>query len=113
MSLIQGTAAAYAICKKGVDKSFWSATDHGQEVVNLVKMWTSTILGACVLWLLVMVGAWIFYPPVGSAQIMSFLLLFFMVVNVWTPVLDIRGFLSKVSVWRTESIVSSARHPQA
>jgi hypothetical protein len=99
MSLVQGTISAYGIFKHGLDKSFWSATDHGVEVVNLVKAWTCTILGSCTVCVITLIGASIFWE-VDSAQYMSGLLLFTMAITIWTPVLDIFGYTSKIEKWR-------------
>merc|ERR1712093_712098 len=82
MSLCQGTAAAWGIKKHGLDKSFWSATDHGVEVVNFVKMWTSFILGGALLCTVTLVLAESCYGGVGGAQWMALLLLLVMAATV-------------------------------
>jgi hypothetical protein len=109
MSLCQGTVAAWGIHKHGLDKSFWSATDHGVEVVNFVKMWTTFILGSAAICVVTIIMAAIFFPPVGSPQIMSCILLLIMAITIWTPVLDIWGFTKQVNVARRSSVTAEKK----
>jgi hypothetical protein len=103
LSFLQGTSAAYGIWKHNIDKSFWSATDHGQEVINLVKCWTAFIIGSFVSSVVIVVIA-SFFTSIQLAQIIALLLFFVMVLTVWTPVLNIWGGTTQLTQWRQDSI---------
>jgi hypothetical protein len=103
LSFLQGTSAAYGIWKNNIDKSFWSATDHGQEVINLVKCWTTFIIGSFISAVLIVFIA-SFFTIIQKGQIIALLLFFVMVLTVWTPVVNIWGGTTRLAQWRRESV---------
>merc|ERR550525_1911887 len=57
MPIVQGTAAAWGIAWRRLDKSFWSSSDHGADVIRIATMWVTFIwamLFFCVVFTFVM-----------------------------------------------------------
>merc|ERR1712048_777767 len=86
MSLCQGTKAAYKICWQQIDKSFWSASDHGQQVVTFVKLWTGLVLFLGVLCTLILSLAALLGCKVGASQWVALILILFMSFTILSPV---------------------------
>merc|ERR1712079_294475 len=104
MSLCQGTKAAFKIWAEDIDKSFWSASDHGVQVVTFVKLWTGAVLGACVLCTAILVGVSLVGGTVGSTQWVALILLLVMGFTIMSPVTDIWGGTDLVTRWRREEV---------
>jgi len=104
MSLCQGTKAAYKIYREHIDKSFWSAADHGQQVVTFVKVWTGGVLVACVLCTAILVIVSLLGYTVGASQWVALILLLAMGFTIISPVTDIWGKTGTQTRWRREMV---------
>jgi hypothetical protein len=93
MSIFQGTAAALSIWWNREDKSFWNATDLGDVVTQLVKVWV-TVIWVCTLGVILFLFGLAFNAAVfgtvvapGGGQLCACFLMVMMAITVLEPTL--------------------------
>merc|ERR1711953_748141 len=105
MSIVQGTMAAWGIGFKRLDKSFWTPSDHGAEVIQVVTIWVTFI------WLL-----FIFCVGFTSTMYIRFelfhnladkfeigcqlgacFLMLLLAITVWEPLVSVWGFTKSIN----------------
>jgi hypothetical protein len=95
MAIVQGTAAAWGIAWRGMDKSFWNAMDHGQEVIRAVTVWVTFIWISFVFCLGYTSLMYLHGVPDGVAmntQLGALFMLTLLAITVWEPLLTVWGF---------------------
>jgi len=99
MAIVRGTGAAWGIIWHRLDKSFWSSSDHGADIIIGVTLWVTFIWVAfvfCVSYaLIIALRSWI-AEEVGNSihqqcQLGALCLLGFLAITVWEPFLALWG----------------------
>jgi len=99
MAIVRGTVAAWGIITKRLDKSFWTANEHGTDVIRAVTFWVTFIWVSFILclgyMLSIKIHGWLF-DEVGEkiqkqTQVGALLLLGLLAITVWEPILTLWG----------------------
>jgi len=112
MSILQGSTAAWGIAWKRIDKSFWTPSDHGAEVIRLVTIWVTFI------WILFIFSVGftvtmyirfeLFHDLADKfeigCQLGACFLMLLLAITVWEPLISVWGFTkSMVELSKDES----------
>uniref|UniRef100_A0A7S1QDD5 Chitin synthase n=1 Tax=Alexandrium catenella TaxID=2925 RepID=A0A7S1QDD5_ALECA len=89
LSIVMGTMGAFVIIWRKIDKSWWT-TDNSDQVLFLVKAWTSFIVGSAGMAIICVIMALaVNYAEVTSSMISGTMILFFMALCIWDAFLDV------------------------
>mmetsp|Transcript_54273 Transcript_54273/g.151476 ORF Transcript_54273/g.151476 Transcript_54273/m.151476 type:complete len:594 (-) Transcript_54273:121-1902(-) len=99
MSIVQGTLAAWGIYSRGSDKSFWSSSDHGSDVIRIATIWVTFIwvmLFFCIAFTAVMATRYDLFHEVQDkferqCQICACWMMALMAITVWEPLCNFWG----------------------
>jgi len=99
MAIVRGTASAWGIIWRRLDKSFWTSSDHGSDIVIGVTLWVTFIWVAFVLCvsfsLYLAVKGWILNQAGSNiskqCQIGALCMLGLLAITVWEPFLALWG----------------------
>uniref|UniRef100_A0A7S4T2H7 Uncharacterized protein n=1 Tax=Alexandrium monilatum TaxID=311494 RepID=A0A7S4T2H7_9DINO len=105
MAIARGTAASWGIIWQRLDKSFWTASDHGSDVVRGVTVWVTFIWVAfvfCTFYLLILEGKRWLFNEIGDkiqkqCQVVAVLMLGLLAITVWEPFLALWGADKSIS----------------
>jgi len=105
MAIIRGTGSAWGIIWRRLDKSFWSSSDHGSDIVIGVTMWVTFIWVAFVLslgfTLSMALRQWLFNEAGDNiskqCQIGALCLLGLLAITVWEPFLALWGVNNSIN----------------
>jgi len=103
MSIFQGTLAAWGIAWRNTDSSFWSASDHGADVIHVATMWVTFIwvlLFMCVSFTIIMATRFDLFHDIQDkfeqqCQLCACWIMFLVALSVWEPLLKFWGFDDK------------------
>mmetsp|Transcript_128937 Transcript_128937/g.345815 ORF Transcript_128937/g.345815 Transcript_128937/m.345815 type:complete len:222 (+) Transcript_128937:2-667(+) len=104
MSIVQGTMAAWGIARRNTDKSFWSSSDHGADVIHIATMWVTFIwvlLFLCISFTIIMATRFDLFHDIGDkferqCQVCACWMMFLVALTVWEPLLKFWGFDDKI-----------------
>mmetsp|Transcript_93890 Transcript_93890/g.289571 ORF Transcript_93890/g.289571 Transcript_93890/m.289571 type:complete len:233 (+) Transcript_93890:1-699(+) len=105
MAIIRGTTSAWGIIWRRLDKSFWTNTDHGSDIVIAVTLWVTFIWVAFVLCgmytLYLAIRGWMFNEAGDNistqCQIGAMCLLGMLAITVWEPFLALWGLNNSIN----------------
>jgi len=99
MAIVRGTAAAWGIVWRRLDKSFWTSSDHGSDVIRGVTVWVTFIwvafVGCCAFLVVLEAKRWLF-NEIGDkiqnqCQKVAAIMLGLLAITVWEPFLALWG----------------------
>jgi hypothetical protein len=94
MAIIQGTKAAWGIAWRRLDKSFWTANDHGQDVIRGVTIWVTFIWSSfifCVIYTITIYSSGQSDYIARNCQLGGLFMLMLLAITVWEPFLTVWG----------------------
>jgi len=99
MAIVRGTAAAWGIIWKRLDKSFWTSNEYGSDIVMSVTLWVTFIWAAfvsCVCYTLAMMARQWLLNEIGNkihtqCQMGAICMLGLLAITVWEPFLNLWG----------------------
>jgi hypothetical protein len=100
MSIVQGTLAAWGICWRQSDKSFWNSSDHGSDVIRIATIWVTFIwvmFFFCVAFTIVMATRFDLFHDIQDkferqCQVCACWMMGLMAITVWEPLVNFWGF---------------------
>jgi len=100
MAIVRGTISAWGIIWNRLDKSFWTSSDHGSDIIIAVTLWVTFIWIAfvfCVAYFIAMEVKQAVLNELGDhvqrqCQIGALCMLGFLAITVWEPFLSLHGF---------------------
>jgi len=106
MSIIRGTISAWGIIWHRLDKSFWTSSDHGTDVVISVTVWVSLIFLSFIACVGFSIASWLRGMLSGDTgtniekqtQVGALCMLGFLAMTVWEPFLTLWGFNKSIDV---------------
>jgi len=99
MAIVRGTASAWGIIWRRLDKSFWTSSDHGSDVITGVTVWVTFIWAAFITSICVAIGmalrSWLM-NEIGhhiqmQCQLGALCMLALLAITVWEPFLTLWG----------------------
>lgn len=117
MSLVQGTIAAWGIGFKKIDKSFWTPSDHGVEVIRLVTIWVTFIWLVfifCIGFTTTMYIRFELFHNLADkfeigCQFGACFLMLLLAITVWEPLISVWGFTKSINDLSTDKTRYFAR----
>jgi len=99
MAIMRGTGAAWGIIWKRLDKSFWTSSEYGSDVIRGVTVWVTFIwvsFVGCTIYLLVLGGKRWLFNEIGDkiqkqCQMVAVMMLGLLAITVWEPFLALWG----------------------
>jgi hypothetical protein len=106
MAILQGTKAAWGIAWNSLDKSFWTASDHGQEVIRGVTVWITLIWISfffCAGYTIIMYWHGVPDNIAQNCQLGGLFMLMLLAITVWEPFLTVWGLDKYIDAWSKEA----------
>jgi hypothetical protein len=99
LAIMRGSTSAWGIIWRRLDKSFWTANEHGSDIVRAVTIWVTFIWGAfifCAIFTITMDVRQYLFDEVGGTiqkqtQVGALLMLGLLAITVWEPFLTLWG----------------------
>mmetsp|Transcript_92521 Transcript_92521/g.270842 ORF Transcript_92521/g.270842 Transcript_92521/m.270842 type:complete len:224 (-) Transcript_92521:117-788(-) len=105
IAICRGTAASWSIIFKRHDKSFWTASEHGSDIVRGVTVWVTFIWVSfvlCTAYILILQARRWLFNEIGDkiqkqCQVVAVLMLGLLAITVWEPFLALWGVNNSIN----------------